>query len=145
MMKRQLHNFHLAIFILISILSAAQSKPSTLSGKWQISWEARIGTEQEVMQLEQSGSTLAGTIRGHLGTNKISGVVDGKNITLRADIQGTKSFTMVFHGVIDGDSKATQKMSGKFDIENVTDAYDWHGENVRPSNYTWTATRDNQK
>ena len=140
-MNKHKFYFYEIIFILVCTLAvAAQEHPAHLSGKWQISWEARIGTEQETMQLDQSGANLTGTIQGHLGTNKISGTIDGKNVTLNAEIQGTKTFNMVFHGVIEGD-KATQKMSGKFDIENVTDAYDWHGENVRPINYTWSAIR----
>lgn len=32
-------------------------------------------------------------------------------------------------------------MAGKFEIEGLKDGYDWHGENVRPSNYSWTAVR----
>jgi hypothetical protein len=32
-------------------------------------------------------------------------------------------------------------MGGKFEIEDFKNAYDSHGENMRPSNYSWTAVR----
>ncbi|MGA8437741.1 MAG: hypothetical protein WB762_15730 [Candidatus Sulfotelmatobacter sp.] len=32
-------------------------------------------------------------------------------------------------------------MSGKFEIPGVGGAYDWHGENVRSTKYTWSAVR----
>jgi hypothetical protein len=116
--------------------AAGENKPANLTGKWQLSWEARLGTENGTMQLEQVDSTLTGSYHGHLDAPRITGTIDGKNITLKLQFQRAHPFTITFTGTIDGD-----KMAGKFAIQEVPDGYDWHGENARPSNYSWTAVR----
>jgi hypothetical protein len=146
--------FFFFVLLLLSVaysLSAAQTKPINVSGKWQISWEARIGTERDTIQLEQhdsnqhdsnqndsnkNDSRLTGAFQGKLGNPKVSGNVDGANISLRLDFPGDKPYSIVFTGTTDGD-----KMSGKFEVPGVDKAYDFHGENIRPSNYTWSAVR----
>ena len=124
------------LILIPGLVVAAENPPANLSGKWQLSWEARIGTESGTMQLDQSDSTLTGSYHGHLNAPKITGTVDGKNIILKLEFQRTHPFTLVFTGGVDGD-----KMAGKFEIQDVPDAYDWHGENARPSNYAWKAIR----
>jgi hypothetical protein len=130
--------FCLPLLMLASGFAAAgENKPVSVAGTWQLSWEARIGTERGVMQLQQVDAGLAGSFQGGaLGSPKVSGKIEGKNINLKLDFQGTHNFTLVFTGTVDGD-----KMEGKFAIQNLADGYDWHGENVRPSNYSWTAVR----
>jgi hypothetical protein len=119
-----------------SFAAARENEPANLTGKWQLSWEARLGTESGTMQLEQVDSTLTGSYHGHLDAPRITGTVEAKNITLKLQFQRAHPFTIVFTGTIDGD-----KMAGKFEIQEVPDGYDWHGENARPSNYSWTAVR----
>jgi hypothetical protein len=127
----------LALFLLAMHLSAAsQTKPISVSGRWQISWEARIGTERDTIELEQTESKLTGTFHGKLGSPKVSGNVDGTHVMLRMDFPGAQPYTLLFTGTIEGD-----KMSGKFEVPGVDRAYDFHGENVRPTNYTWSAVR----
>lgn len=129
-------NFFLLVLLASSLGAISQAKPANASGKWQISWEARIGTERDIIRLEQAESKLTGTFEGRLGNPKVSGTVDGQNISLHLDFSGKQPYTLVFTGVIDGD-----KMAGKFTVEGVAGGYDSHGENVRPSNYSWNAVR----
>jgi autotransporter translocation and assembly factor TamB len=127
----------LVLILASSFASAGDSQSANVTGKWQLSWEARMGTERGILQLEQTNSGLAGSfLGGPLGSPKISGSLEGKNINLKLAFQGTHSFTLVLTGTVDAD-----KMSGKFEIEGLRDGYDWHGENVRPTNYSWTAVR----
>ena len=126
----------LSLFMLVcSLAFAGENQAANVSGKWQLSWEARIGTERCIVQIDQADSKLVGTYQGRLGSPKISGNVKGKNISLKLDFQGAHPFALVLTGTVDGD-----RMSGKFEIEGVEGGYDGHGENVRPSNYSWTAT-----
>jgi hypothetical protein len=122
------------------LAAAGENKPATLTGKWQLSWEARLGTESGTMQLEQVDSTLTGSYHGHLDAPRITGSVDGKNITLKLQFPRAHPFTIIFTGTIKGDKNA-----GKFAIQEVPDGYDWHGENARPSNYSWTAVRQHDR
>ena len=143
MMFRMIRIALIFLFSISGLAAFGQSKPSSdLTGKWAISWEARIGTEHDAIQLKQTDSRLSGTFIGKLGHPNVSGTVEGKNITLILDFPGSQPYTLVFTGTTDGD-----KMEGKFEIKNVIGGYDWHGENVRPSNYSWNAVRqaDDQK
>jgi hypothetical protein len=118
------------------VTSFAQSSAVNVNGKWQISWEARLGTERDMILLDQTDSKLTGSFQGKLGSPKVSGNLAGKNISLRLDFAGKQSYSLVFTGVVDGD-----KMSGRFEIPGMDKPYDFHGENVASSNYTWQAVR----
>jgi hypothetical protein len=125
------------VLMLTSGFAAAADKPSTvLSGKWQFSWEARIGTESGTLQLDQADSKLSGSYKGHISAPKVTGTVIGDKVSLSLEFARARPFTIVFTGTVDGD-----KMAGKFEIEGIKNAYDSHGENVRPSNYSWKAVR----
>ncbi len=132
----QLH-VGLVLFLLAFHFSAAsQIKPVNVTGRWQISWVARVGIERDTIQLEETESKLTGTFYGKLGSPKVSGIVDGTRIALRLDFPGTHPYTLLFTGTIDG-----EKMKGKLEVPGVDGAYDFHGENVSPTNYTWSAVR----
>lgn len=120
----------------LSFAAAAGNKSANVTGKWQLSWEARLGTERGTMLLEQAGAKLTGNFHGHLSSPNISGTINDKSITLNLDFQGAHPFTLVFTGTVEGD-----KMAGKFVIQGVQDGYDWHGENAHQTNYSWTAIR----
>jgi hypothetical protein len=129
--------FCLAALMLAATFAAAEDNPAKLAGKWQLSWEARLGTERGTMQLDQVGSKLTGTFEGgSLGSPKISGNIECNTVTLNIEFQRTHPFTIIFKGTLDGD-----KMGGKFEIQGVQSGYDSHGENATPSNYSWTAVR----
>ena len=126
------------LLLLVTVAAFGQDRPLNVAGKWQLSWEARIGTERGTLQLEQDGLKLCGTFQAKLGSPKVSGTLDGYSISLILDFPGPQPFTLVFTGLVDTD-KTGNKMAGKFSIQNVSDGYDWHGENARPTNYSWTA------
>ncbi len=126
----------LPVLLVTCGFAASSASGPALAGKWQLSWEARIGTETGTMQLEQSDAKLTGNYRGHITAPKIEGSVDGNKVTLNLEFQRAHPFTIIFIGTIDGD-----KMSGKFEIKDYPNGYDSHGENVRPSNYSWNAVR----
>jgi hypothetical protein len=139
MRKRWLVSVLIVFLWALPVSLAAQTAAQNVTGKWQISWEARIGTERDTIDLTQSEGKLSGTFHGKLGPPQVSGNVDGNHITLRLDFPGTQPYSLVFSGVVEG-----EKMSGKFEVPGVDKAYDWHGENVRPSNYTWSAVRQSE-
>jgi hypothetical protein len=131
---------------LVPQLLTTRTKAVNVTGKWQISWEARVGTERDTIELQQTESKLTGVFCGKLGSPKVSGNVDGRNIALRLDFVGRQPYSIVFTGTLEDDTQDgqrldSQKMSGKFEIPGVAGAYDWHGENVHSTNYTWSAVR----
>jgi hypothetical protein len=114
----------------------AEDKPVNVTGKWQISWEARIGTEQGMVQFQQTGKALTGTFQGQHGTPKVSGSLEGRDIFFTLEFPGSHPFTIVFSGSVTDD-----RMAGKFDLQGLEDGYDWHGENARSTNYSWNGIR----
>jgi hypothetical protein len=127
----------LPFFLLIScFVAVAEDQPANVGGKWQLSWVARMGTERGSLQIEQANSKLTGNYQGRLGSPKVWGNIEGKNIILNLEFQGSHPFTLTFRGTVDG-----EKMGGKFDVQGVPAGYDSHGENAHPTDYSWTAVR----
>jgi hypothetical protein len=117
----------------------AEDEIPNVTGTWQISWEARIGTQQGVIQFQQTGSALTGTFKGGPGSPAVSGQVRGRDISFTLQFPGSRPFAIDFSGAVTGDA-----MAGKFNLHGIQDGYDWHGENARPTNYSWTAKRENK-
>jgi autotransporter translocation and assembly factor TamB len=119
-----------------SFASDNSNRPVNVTGKWQLSWEARLGTERGTVQIEQIDSKLTGTFQGRLGSPKVSGSIQGTHVSLTLDFQGATPFSLVFTGTVEGD-----KMTGRFEVQGVGDGYDSHGENAHPTDYSWTTIR----
>jgi hypothetical protein len=129
------------LLLLTAVLAAAQDhsrvdQPVNVAGNWQLSWEARIGTERANVHFQQDGANLTGVFHGPLGSPTVSGTVQGKNVTFTLEFSGKYPFTLTFTGPVEGD-----KMSGKFGVGGVDTGYDPQGENARPTDYSWKATR----
>jgi hypothetical protein len=130
-------------WLLLPILTAAviaqsqgsRKPPVSVSGKWQLSWQARIGEEQGTLLLQQSGTKLSGSFHSELGTPVVSGTMQEENISFKLGFAGDHPFAIVFTGKVDGN-----RMKGKFALDGMADGYDQHGENVQPTNYSWTAS-----
>lgn len=142
--------FLLSAFALISVSSStgqtkenASSSSSAMSndvsGKWQVSWQGRLGTEQCIVQMQQdSANKLKGTLQDQRGIASLTGTIDGKNVTFDVQFQGPRPFTTRFTGTADGD-----KMEGKSQATNVggSGAFLGHGGEVVQPEHPWTAKR----
>ena len=129
----------LLLSLLMQVPSSASddpNRPVNVTGKWQLSWEARLGTERGTVQIEQTDSKLTGAYQGRLGSPKVSGNIQGAHVSLTLEFQSATPYSLVFAGTVDGD-----KMAGKFEVQGVGDGYDSHGENAHPTDYSWTAVR----
>jgi hypothetical protein len=130
----------LLLLQIVCLSAFAQNQPSprtstSVDGKWQLSWQARIGLEKGVLTLQQNDAKLGGNFHSELGSPTVSGSIQGQNISFELHFEGKRPFAIAFTGKVDG-----SKMSGKFAIDGMMDGYDQHGENVQPTNYSWTAT-----
>lgn len=161
-MKR---HFSIAAVLVLGLAScalaqdAAQSAaPASVAGKWQMTWEAfRGGQQQGTLTFQQDGSTLTGTFEGPRGSTPLTGTVDGNNISFTVQIQGRRTFTMAYTGSLSGD-----KLSGTFKMQGPPPGQAGEGDqNGAPSggqggghmrgghrggdnqSHNWTATRQN--
>jgi hypothetical protein len=85
--------------------ASSSTAAASAAGNWQVSWTGRDGSpKQGSMQIQQSGANLSGTFQAPRGSTKLSGSLQGNQISL--DIKaGKQQFTMT--GTVDGN-----KMSG---------------------------------
>jgi hypothetical protein len=125
---------------IISLAAVAQNGPSSkprfdVGGKWQLSWQARIGMEKGTLALQQNGTKLEGRFHSELGSPAVSGTIKGQNISFKLLFNAPHPFAITFTGRVDGN-----KMNGQFELDGLADGYDQHGENVQTINYSWTAT-----
>lgn len=128
------------IFLSACLAASAETLPSSITavnvaGKWELTWQARIGETQGILKLQQNGPKLNGSFQSPLGSPSVSGTIEGQSISFKLQFEGNHPFSIAFTGKTDG-----HKMSGKFDLPGMGDGYDQHGENAQPTNYSWTAT-----
>ena len=132
----------LPILALTMCFAAAAEDPATsptdVSGKWQISWQARIGTEQATVELRQAGDKVSGTFKDLHGSEALTGRLQGKQLTFEVQFDGPRPFTIGFAGKVDGD-----KMTGTSQAKNVgtSGAYLGHGGEVVQPEHPWTGQR----
>ena len=83
----------------------ASTAAASATGSWQVSWTGRDGSpKQGSMQIQQSGASLSGTFQAARGSTKLSGKLEGNQISLNIQA-GKQQLTMT--GTVDGN-----KMSG---------------------------------
>jgi opacity protein-like surface antigen len=119
--------------------SSSAAKPVDVSGKWQVAWQGRLGTEQCTLQLQQDSSNkLKGTLQDLHGISPLSGTIDGKKVVFDVTIQGSRPFTTQFTGTVDAD-----KIKGTSQAINVggAGAFLGHGGEVVQPEHPWTAKR----
>jgi hypothetical protein len=135
-----------AIFLPLSGVGHTQPNPPTstaaspadVSGKWQVSWQGRLGTEQCTLQLQQDGTKLSGTFQDQRGLSPLAGTVDDKQVSFEVQFQGPRPFTTKFKGTLD-----SGKIEGPSQAIGVggSGAYLGHGGEIVQPEHPWSAKR----
>lgn len=90
-------------------IAAAQTSPS-LSGTWQLSCSGRRGRVRQVtLRIEQSGSKLGGSFSGPRRSGKLSGAVQGRQVSL---LMGADGRSITLTGTTDGNSMTVHGPKG---------------------------------
>lgn len=135
-----------AIFLPLSAVGHTQQTPPTsttanpadVSGKWQVSWQGRLGTEQCTLQFEQAGTKLSGTFQDQRGLSPLAGTVDDKQVSFEVQFHGPRPFTTKFKGTLDsGKIEGTSQAIGV----GGSGAYLGHGGEIVQPEHPWTAKR----
>jgi hypothetical protein len=134
----------LSLLALAVCLSAAagdvppEGRSPRVAGKWLVSWQARMGTEQATIELVQDGSKLSGTFHDLHHYAMLSGVIEGKEISFAVEFQGLRPYTIGSTGTVEGD-----KIGGTSQAKNIggAGAYLGHGGEIVQPEHPWTATR----
>jgi hypothetical protein len=131
----------LATFLPAQTPDTSQTKPANVSGKWEMSWQGRMGTEKCTLDLQQDANKLKGTFQDQRGPSQLTGTIDGKTITFEVKFQGARPFTTKFTGTVDN-----EKIEGKSQAMGVggSGAFLGHGGEVQQPEHPWTANRPTQ-
>jgi hypothetical protein len=90
-------------------IAAAQTSPS-LSGTWQLSCPGRKGHIRQItLQITQSGSALSGSFSAPRRSGKLSGTVQGGQVSLQ---MGGDGRPITLTGTTDGNSMTVQGPRG---------------------------------
>jgi hypothetical protein len=119
-------------------VALAAAELVNVTGKWEMLWTGRLGTEKCALELQQDSAKVKGTFQDLRGNSSLSGTIDGNKISFEVEFKGSRPFTTKFTGSIDGD-----KITGTSQAVGVggAGAYLGHaGEIVQPE-HPWTATR----
>ncbi|MGA2697585.1 MAG: hypothetical protein ABSE92_16090 [Terriglobales bacterium] len=123
------------LLILSCALSFGEDQPADVSGKWQVAWTGRLGTENAILDVHQNGPVLSGTLHDLHGDSVLSGTVEKNAVSFDVEFKGTRPYTISFSGTVDeGAMKGSSKAKG-------VAAYMGHGGEVVQPDRPWTATR----
>jgi hypothetical protein len=126
----------IAPILLAQDAQSNNSQAANIGGDWQISWQARNGSQQATMQIQQDGSKLSGTFQDASGSSSVTGSIAGNNVSFSVQIQG-RPMTLVFTGTINGD-----KMSGTFQPQGGSGGGSGRGgRGGGQGSHTWSGVR----
>jgi len=92
-----------------------------LSGRWVLTTDSGMGSEDAEMTVIQTGSTLAGTITSRAGTVDYTGTVQGSAVAFGfvLEIHGT-DLQLDYSGTIEGDTIKGTTRFGRFGAGTFT-------------------------
>lgn len=121
-------NIRISALVVFALLTGAcasppstQSQPprpvgvSDLSGTWVLTTESQMGAQDAQMTVRQTGSVLAGSITGQVGTVDYTGSVKGAAVAFdfTINVQGT-DLKLDYTGTVEGDTMKGRAVFGQF-------------------------------
>lgn len=89
-------------------------------GNWKITINTPMGAQTVNATIKTSGDTFTGTTSGQMGTQEVSGKVDGDTLTWSADITSPMPMKLEFTAKVDGDKMSGNVKLGMFGNASLT-------------------------
>jgi hypothetical protein len=89
-------------------------------GKWNVTVNSPMGAQQSELTLKTAGGTFTGTMAGRMGTQEISGKVEGDTLTWSTSITQPMPLTLEFTVKIAGDDMTGSVKAGAFGSSPLT-------------------------
>ena len=83
-------------------------------GNWKITINTPMGAQVVDAEIKTSGDTFTGTTAGQMGTQEVSGKVDGNTLTWSANITSPMPMTLEFTATVAGDAMTGTVKLGAF-------------------------------
>jgi hypothetical protein len=87
---------------------------SAADGAWKITVNTPMGPQEVTANITTSGDTFTGRTEGRLGSQDISGTVNGDTLTWSADITNPMPMTLNFEATVSGDTMTGNVKLGAF-------------------------------
>ncbi|HEY5105541.1 MAG TPA: hypothetical protein VII73_02080 [Caulobacteraceae bacterium] len=89
-------------------------------GDWKTTINSPMGVQEGTLTLKTSGDTLTGQMVGRMGSQDISGKVDGDTLTWSASITTPFPMTLEFTVTVEGDKMSGSVKAGSFGSSPLT-------------------------
>ncbi|MFC3070856.1 hypothetical protein [Phenylobacterium soli] len=83
-------------------------------GNWKITINTPMGAQTVNASITTSGDTFTGKTEGQMGSQEVSGKVDGNTLTWSANITSPMPMTLEFTATVDGDKMTGNVKLGMF-------------------------------
>jgi hypothetical protein len=83
-------------------------------GNWKITINTPMGAQEVMANIVTSGDSFTGKTEGRMGSQEISGKVDGDTLTWSADITSPMPMTLEFDAKVSGDAMTGNVKLGAF-------------------------------
>ena len=89
-------------------------------GNWKITINTPMGAQTVNATIKTNGDTFTGTTSGQMGTQEVSGKVDGDTLTWSADITSPMPMKLEFSAKVEGDKMSGNVKLGMFGNASLT-------------------------
>ena len=87
---------------------------ANVDGTWAVAVKTPMGDQKSDLTVTSSGDTFTGTMSGAMGSNDVSGTVDGDTLIWSMDITSPMPMTLDNRATVDGDSMTGTVKAGAF-------------------------------
>jgi len=88
-------------------------------GNWKITMHTPMGARTMGVAIATSGDAFAGKIDSEMGTQELTGKIDGDTLTWSTDITNPMPMTLEFTVKVDGDKMTGKCKLGTFGIADL--------------------------
>ncbi len=89
-------------------------------GTWKTTVNSPMGVQEGTLTITTSGDTFTGKMEGRMGTQDVSGKVDGANLSWSTQLTQPFPMTLEFTVAVDGDKMNGNVKAGAFGSSPLT-------------------------
>ncbi|WP_420606839.1 hypothetical protein [Novosphingopyxis sp.] len=87
---------------------------ANVDGTWAVAVKTPMGDQKSDLTVKSDGDSFTGSMSGAMGSNDVSGKVDGDTLTWSMDITSPMPMTLDNKATVDGDSMTGTVKAGAF-------------------------------
>jgi hypothetical protein len=89
-------------------------------GNWKVTINSPMGVQEGTLSVKTDGATFTGKFDGRMGSQDISGSVDGDKLSWKTNITSPMPLELTFNVTVSGDSLSGAVQAGAFGSSPVS-------------------------